>query len=225
MYFSGKNKKTLKREIGAAYSYNPKGPFIVGDRPLISNDSAGGLIDPEHFQNSDGKNYILYKNDGNSVDKLSSIWIREVDETGLKVTGTSISLLSNNQVLNPENNGDDKIVSTIESPCLLKAPDGKYILFFSGNNYGTEYYFTGYAASDNLMGPYKYIGPLITTNSQNNRNKIIGPGGAYIVKKNNNEYYMLLHGWVGIVGDDNGGKRELFVKNLYWKDGHIPILK
>ena len=222
LYFSGKNKDTGKRALGLAKSKSPSGPFIPEDHPLLSNDSLGGLIDPEEFQDTDKKRYLLYKNDGNSIGIDSQIWIQELDSAGEKIISSPKSLLVNTSISNPENNGDNDIASTIEAPSLIKAPDGTYVLFFSGNNYGTPYYFTGYATSKNIFGPYNYQGPLLTTSSQVSGNQIVGPGGVDIVKKDTKDTYLVLHGWVNGVGTSEGAVREIYVRKLTWKDGHIP---
>lgn len=223
MYFAAKSKETQKRKIGFATSKSPKGPFKVSNQWIVSADEKGGLIDPEYFKDNDGKSYILYKSDGNSEGKVSEIWLQELSDDGLSIVGSPVSLLKNTDVLNPPNNGENKFATLVEAPCLVKSPEGKYVLFFSGNGYDNGRYFTGYAVSDNIRGPYHDVKSLISTNSQDEKDKIIGPGGMDVINENSNKSYALLHGWVNGYYPQNG-KRALYIKNLSWKEGSIPQL-
>lgn len=222
MYFSGINKETKKRAIGVAIANNPEGPFTALPEFMASNDNLGGLIGPQHFY--DGNNlYILYKNDGNSLGIKSTLWLHQLTKDGRNTVGQAIALLDNYQVTNP--NDQSKHPSTIEGPVMIQAPDGKYVLFFAGNNYATANYFTGYAVSDNVTGPFDYMGPLITTtSSMESGERVIGPGIGDAIPISQNKYYLTFNGWVNGIGSSNGGHRDLFYRYLSWKDGHTPYL-
>lgn len=128
LYFSVIDKKSKKRSIGLALANNPQGPFKADEKPVVTDDNAGGLIDPDLFQDSDGQNYLLYKNDGNAIGKTSSLWLQKISKNGLVVTGKAARLLTNTEVKNPDDNGKSGTVLTIEAPYLTQAPDGTYVL-------------------------------------------------------------------------------------------------
>lgn len=223
MYFSAINRISGKRDIGISISKKPRGPFKPLRSILVSNDELGGLIGPQHFIDSDGKKFILYKNDGNSIGIKSSLWIQALSSDGLKVIDNPTKLLDNTEVVNPKNIKVSKHPTTIEGPVIVKAPDGKYVLFFAGNNYATSDYFTGYAISDKLKGPYKYIGPLITTlSSSKTGEEIVGPGIGDLMEVSPNKYYISLNGWVNGIGKKAGGHRELFHRYVSFENGHTP---
>ena len=45
----------------------------------------GGSIDPSVFTDSDGKRWLLFKNDGNAVDKPTHIYLRPLSPDALQV--------------------------------------------------------------------------------------------------------------------------------------------
>ncbi|WP_231105807.1 glycoside hydrolase family 43 protein [Lactococcus cremoris] len=219
LYFSAIDKKSKKRSIGLAWANKPQGPFKAEEKRVVADNSAGGLIDPDTFQDSDGQNYLLYKNDGNAIGKTSSLWLQKLSKNGLAVTGKSERLLTNTEVANPNDNEKAGIVSTIEGPYLTKAPDGIYVLLFSASSYVTADYFTGYAISKKLSGPYQYQGALLTTASL--KNQIVGPGGAELVQGKNRVGTLLLHGWIKGVNREESS-RKLYEFPFLWESGHVP---
>lgn len=219
LYLSVIDKKSKKRSIGLALANNPQGPFKAEEKPVVTDDNAGGLIDPDLFQDSDGQNYLLYKNDGNAIGKTSSLWLQKLSKNGLVVTGKAERLLTNTEVKNPNDNGKSETVLTIEAPYLTQAPDGTYVLLFSAGSYATANYFTGYAISKKLSGPYHYKGALATTASL--KNQIVGPGGAELVQGKNNVETLLLHGWINGVNKTKSS-RQLYELSFFWEEGHIP---
>ncbi|OEU39424.1 glycosyl hydrolase [Lactococcus cremoris subsp. cremoris IBB477] len=219
LYFPAIDKKSKKRSIGLAWANKAQGPFKAEEKRVATDNSAGGLIDPDTFQDKDGQNYLLYKNDGNAIGKTSSLWLQKLSKNGLEVTGKAERLLTNTEVANPNDNGKAGVVSTIEGPYLTKAPDGTYVLLFSGNSYVTSDYFTGYAISKKLSGPYQYQGALLTTASL--KNQIVGPGGAEFVQGKGSKETLLLHGWIKGVNTAESS-RQLYELSFLWEEGHVP---
>lgn len=218
LYFSAIDKKSKKRSIGVAWANKAQGPFKAEEKRVATDNSAGGLIDPDTFQDKDGQNYLLYKNDGNAIGKTSSLWLQKLSKNGLEVTGKAERLLTNTEVANPNDNGKAGVVSTIEGPYLTKAPDGTYVLLFSAGSYVTADYFTGYAISKKLSGPYQYQGALLTTASL--KKQIVGPGGAELVQGKGSKE-LLLHGWINGVNKTKSS-RKLYELSFFWESGHIP---
>ncbi|MFB4309537.1 glycoside hydrolase family 43 protein [Actinomadura sp. GTD37] len=211
MYFTAPSAATTPTRmcIGAALSAGPLGPFRpVGDGPLVCDASEGGDIDPASFVDTGGKRYLLYKNDGNALNNgtPSIIWLQEVHADGITVTGPRRELIRNDRA---DENG------VIEAPVLIKRPTG-YVLLYSGGSYCGDGYFTGYAASPSLTGPFrKAYRPLMTTGTFGGA--VRGPGGADVLGDR-----IFFHGWVG---DCPGkGARWTYTAGLGWADDH-PVVR
>jgi beta-xylosidase len=84
--------------IGAATSDKPEGPYTSSaEKPLICQTDEGGSIDPSSFVDEDGKRYILWKNDGNSVGARTWIYIQPTSADGLSLTGSPTQLITADQ--------------------------------------------------------------------------------------------------------------------------------
>ncbi|WP_251421531.1 MULTISPECIES: glycoside hydrolase family 43 protein [Lactococcus] len=218
--FSAPSKENGKRRIGIATTKSATAKFEARDYPFIISDTEGGVIDPAFFKDHNtGRYYLLYKNDGNDIKIPSHLWMIEIDRNAELIGSNPKKLLTDLSIPNPPHNGTEKVVSTIENPELAVAPDGTYVLFFSAGNYGTSHYFTGYATSKNLYGPYQYVAPLLTTHSTGGI--VVGPGGLDIFGGT----HVMLHGWVNGIGYHRGGHRALYTGQLSWKNGHHPYIE
>ncbi|GGO05856.1 glycoside hydrolase [Microbispora rosea subsp. aerata] len=191
------------RCIGAALADTPLGPFHpLGDGPLVCDLREGGAIDPASFVDTDGKRYLLYKNDGNrdESNKPSIIWLQEVRPDGVTFTGPRRELIRNDR---PDEHG------VIEAPVLVKRPT-QYVLFYAGGSYTGNSYFTGYATSPSLAGPFtKAAKPLMTTDTF--AGQVQGPGGADVLGN-----HMFFHGWVG-------NTRWMYRTTLTWENDHPAV--
>ncbi|WP_329079946.1 MULTISPECIES: glycoside hydrolase family 43 protein [unclassified Streptosporangium] len=203
MYFAAPSATAQRRCVGAALSTGPLGPFRpVGDGPLVCDASEGGDIDPASFVDTDGRRYLLYKNDGNALDppRPSIIWLQEVRADGITFVGPRRELIRNDH---PDENG------VIEAPALVKRST-RYVLFYAGGSYTGDRYFTGYAVSPSLTGPFtKAHRPLMTTESLGGA--VRGPGGAHPLGER-----VFFHGWVGRA-------RWTYAANLRWAND-LPVV-
>ncbi|KAF8303313.1 Arabinanase/levansucrase/invertase [Clavulina sp. PMI_390] len=170
--------------IGAAASSTPQGPYTnVGDA-IQCNLDQGGAIDPAGFQDYDGRQYIVYKIDGNNMGnggncnngvapiQSTPIMLQEVDPSnGWSRIGDAVEILDRSDADGP----------LIEAPSLTNVADSSavggylYILFFSSNCYSGSLYDTSYATSVNgISGPYtKSSSPLLVTGTYG----LYSPGG------------------------------------------------
>jgi beta-xylosidase len=219
MYYSAALKQFSNRHcIGAAVSGSPEGPFQpMGDTPLICPDPSGqgvdvnpfipsagrgGAIDASGFKDADGKRYIVYKVDGNSVGSGGScgnsnpgatptpIMLIEVNADGVTPIGSPTQLLDRMDIDGP----------LIEAPNLVRSADGTYNLFFSSNCYNTPQYDVSWATAPSIFGPYTRTGPLITTQVGG----LTAPGGASIASDG---VHMAFHA-------DFGNGRAMFTNRI-----------
>lgn len=181
LYYSAtSNKDKRKHCIGAAASQSITGPFVHTDHELACPLTLGGAIDPAGFVDADGKVYVVYKIDGNSLggggpcgNKDQShdtpIMLQEVSATdGYTPIGDATPLLHLSLSDGP----------LIEAPSLVRSADGTYVLFFSSNCYNTQLYDTSYATSTHLVGPYtRSSTPLLVKGI----NGLLSPGGTDVL--------------------------------------------
>ncbi len=204
MYFAGPSAAQGRMCVGAAVASAPAGPFTsVGDAPLVCNTSEGGDIDPSAFVDTDGRRYLVYKNDGNAIGAPTIIWLQPVAADGVTPTGGRTELLRNDR---PEEGG------VIEAPKLIRRPS-HYVLFYATGVYSQNTYSTSYAVSPSLTGGYtKAYRPLLTTDSVNGA--VQGPGGADILPSGD---HIFFHGWLSNI-------RGMYVADLGWANDY-PVVR
>lgn len=181
LYFSAySTKNPIQHCVGAATSQSVTGPYIPEDKPLACPLDDGGAIDPAGFVDTDGKVYVVYKVDGNSLggggpcgnqdgSHHTPIMLQEVSAKD------GFTLIGNPTVLIDRSDADGPLV---EAPSLVRSSDGVYVLFFSSNCYNTQLYDTSYATAKSLMGPYvKSSKALLTTGLEGH----LSPGGADVL--------------------------------------------
>ncbi|KAI1089176.1 glycoside hydrolase family 43 protein [Rostrohypoxylon terebratum] len=185
MYYSGEVAQAPAHHcIGTAVSNVVYGPYVPDDEPFACDLSIGGSIDPSGFEDADGRRYVLYKIDGNSIGHGGScgntnepiqptpIMLQEVDQDGVTKIGDPIAILDRTDEDGP----------LVEAPSLVRTDGGMYILFFSSGCYYEPTYNVNYATSTSLTGPYERADdPMIRTGEWN----LKAPGGATAVNVRN----------------------------------------
>ncbi|KAI0002306.1 glycoside hydrolase family 43 protein [Xylariaceae sp. FL0662B] len=178
MYYSGEVKSDRRFHcIGAAVSETITGPYTPYADPFACDLSKGGAIDASGFEDADGKQYVVYKVDGNSLghggscmnDKApivaTPILMQEVGSDGVSRIGDPVQIFDRSKQDGP----------LVEAPSLLRTDEGLYVLFFSSGCYTEESYNVNYATSTSLTGPYQRADkPILITGQYNMR----APGGA-----------------------------------------------
>ncbi|KAI9700156.1 MAG: hypothetical protein M1820_006938 [Bogoriella megaspora] len=197
--------------IGMATSSKPTGPFEPdSDAPFLCDDERGGAIDPAGFRDDDGTRWLVYKVDGNNFGNGGScnnedgvqktpIYLVQLDsDTGCAQVGDPVFLLQNEELDGP----------LVEAPSLGKSESGHYVLFFSSGCYSDPTYDTSYAISTTgIKGPYRKLGPLITSDSS--QPPIEAPGGGDIAADG---VHFVFHG--GAVTVDGTSTRSMYTTTL-----------
>jgi GH43 family beta-xylosidase len=206
IYYTAWSKTDGRQHIGVGQSTNPKGPFTaIGSTPFVDQASLGGAIDSSVFTESDGRRYLVWKNDGNAIGQITNVYIQQLASDGLSFVGSATPLLHNDQPWEG---------SLIEAPEILEHDD-KYYLFYSANGYGSSAYAIGYASSSSLTGPYtKAPGPWVNTVGN-----VIGPGGESFTVGPDGNTWMLYHSW-----ENNFAYRSMSADQVIWK-GDVPVLR
>lgn len=202
--------------IGAMTASSPTGPFVQSGGPLIGGDAGNAdYFDPDVFMDG-GKTWLAYATDfglGNNI------WLHQLTNDGLSLTGSKTTLLLDYTKVKDENG---QPVIRVESPSLIKAADGTYVLFYAANDADQNNVYIGWATGKNLTSEFTDQGPLITSSTFGN--SVTGPGEASLFTDPTG-MYLAFNGWVG---DHNGfniisGGRYMYTLQFVWKDGHIPV--
>ena len=142
LYYAANVAGGGKECISVATATRPQGPFV--DRstaPLECQRALGGSIDPASFVDPNGRLYLLWKSGGPGASK---IWSEQLNETGTAFApGATPTVL-----LTP---GQPWEAGTVEAPDLVAA-GGRYLLFFSGNNWEGAHYAVGVATCSGPLG-------------------------------------------------------------------------
>ena len=135
MYFTADFAPTGTQCISVATANSPKGPFIDNSvLPLECQQSLGGSIDPSAFTDANGVPYLDWKSGGPGSSKL---WAQRLNAAG---TGFAAGTTPT-QILAPDQSWEN---GTVEAPDLVLA-NGRYFLFYSGNDWNSANYAVGVA--------------------------------------------------------------------------------
>lgn len=182
LYYAGPSKDFGSHHcIGAAVSKgtDPLGPYIPHDEYIACPRKHGGAIDPSPFRDADGKMYVVFKGDGNSVGHggycgnsikpLVSVPIilQELGNDGITTVGDPVTILDIDKSDGP----------LVEAPDIIRLDDGTYYLFFSSHCFSSLGYDVKYAHAKSLKGPYtRAARPLLQTGDFG----LEAPGGATV---------------------------------------------
>jgi arabinan endo-1,5-alpha-L-arabinosidase len=202
-YFSARNADG-RLSIGAAYAASALGPYTDIGHPLI-HDANMGLIDASEINASNGKKYVLWKEDGNAQGRPTPIHAQELATDGLSLVGTAATLVTNDQSWEGP---------LVEGPFMVEH-GGSYWLFYSANAYYNATYAVGVARAASPLGPFtKASGPILTTGGA-----WVGPGHCSVVDTPAGDSYMVYHAWKSGAVNTPGAGRLVLVDAISWGAG------
>lgn len=222
LYYTAASRALARQCVGIAVATSPRGPFRdASAAPFICQSALGGTIDANTFRDTDGELYIYYKNDGNSVGKVSHIWVQRLSADGMKLVGAPVAIARDTRPW------EQKLV---ESPTMVRAPTG-YQLFYSGGYFGwnddqrLSPYAMGYATCAGPLGPCvpSPSNPILNSFNDRQAGCISGPGHQSIFTVGKRTF-LAFHAWATTKGCRKAAdKRFLYVAPLSWKDGK-PVI-
>lgn len=207
---------------------NPSAYNIYSPSYLHLGDAPGGDIDSTVFQDTDGKSYLIWKTDDNSVGSTTTrIWSQQVS-----FANATMSLVGSPRVLMDSTglwwvdswvNGG----SLVEGPEMIKRGD-YYYLFFAAGKFCQDTYTEGVARSRSLFGPYEKMQSPLLSNGIVGRGRnpagvvapLVGPGHAAIVDLGGDSYRIVWHASVGENCD-----RYAFVNRLVFNADGWPYVE
>jgi hypothetical protein len=193
--------------ISAATASQPQGPFVDdSSAPLECQPGENGSIDPSPFVDADGTPYLQWKSNG-ANGQPATIWSEQLDSsgTGFAAGATAARLLVPSQYWQG---------GVVEAPDLVLV-DGRYLLFYSGNQWNSDRYAVGVAVCRGPLGPCSEsaAAPLLSTGAQ-----MAGPGGEDVFTDEAGNWWIAFDAWIpGAVGYPHS--RVLYLRQLTFPDG------
>jgi xylan 1,4-beta-xylosidase len=186
--------------VAVASASAPAGPWQ--DRgPLVCQPI--GSIDPCAIRDENGDMVLVWKEDGNSQGRPTTIWAQRLNLTSWTVVGNATALFANDAVT-WENN-------LVEAPFVMRR-HGFFYLFYSASGCcgrGCSYAL-GVARSVSMWGPWtKHPTPLLATNEQ-----FACPGHGTVVSTADDRTFLLYHAFSPGSGFYLG--RQMMLDQVTW---------
>ncbi|UOQ52726.1 family 43 glycosylhydrolase [Hymenobacter cellulosivorans] len=174
------HKKGGNLAVGIASADRPEGPY-TDHGPMVAQPD--GSIDGFPMRDENGQLYLIWKEDGNSIQQPTPIWAQRLNEEHTALVGEKKELFRNTAPW--EGN-------LVEGVCMIKRNEYFYA-FYAGNGCcgHTCTYGIGVARSKSLLGPWeKYDkNPILTKNE-----KWACPGHGTVFNRGK-RWYMLHHAY------------------------------
>jgi xylan 1,4-beta-xylosidase len=180
IYYAGR-KRNGPLSIAVATAKNPQGPYI-DHGPMIGQPA--GSIDAFPVEDEHGKRFLIWKEDGNSRNQPTPLWIQELSEDGTKLVGQMREILRNDVAWEGR---------VVEGASVIRH-NGYYYLFYAGNACCGRncHYGVGAARAKELPGPWE----------KNPQNPVVVdneiwkcPGHGTVVDDGKGAFYLMYHAY------------------------------
>jgi xylan 1,4-beta-xylosidase len=195
--------------LGVASADKPEGPY-TDHGPLICQEV--GSIDAFPMRDENGKLYMIWKEDANSVGKPTPIWISEMNEERTKLIGQKKELFRNDAPW--EGN-------LVEGVSMIRQGGYFYAFYAAAACCGAACtYGMGIARAKSLLGPWeKYAKNPVVTNTD----QWTCPGHGTPVEKDG-RHYFLYHAY-DRKSNIFTGRQGLLIEYKFTPDGWIEFIK
>lgn len=195
--------------VAVASADQPQGPY-TDHGPLMCEPD--GSIDAFPIRDENGKLYLIWKEDGNSIKQPTPIWAMAMDEDRKKLTGEKKELFRNTEPW--EGN-------LVEGVSIIRHGAYFYAFYAGAGCCGRSCnYATGVARSKNLLGPWeKYMkNPVLADDHEWKC-----PGHGTPVEKDG-KFYFLYHAY-NKKSNVFTGRQGLLKEFKFTDDGWIEFVK
>ncbi|PZX57833.1 glycoside hydrolase family 43 protein [Algoriphagus chordae] len=207
VYYTARDKESNRLSVAVASASSPLGKF-KDHGPLVAQEY--GSIDAFETRDENGRNYVLWKEDGNSKGQKTPIWAQEIDYDRKNLIGEKHELFHNDQ---PWEGG------LVEGVAIFQK-NGYFYATYSARGCCEIScdYVTGVARSKTLLGPWeKYdMNPVLKDNANW---KCAGHG---TVVEKDGDLWMLYHAY-NTEGSVYVGRQGVLEK-IEWTEDNWPVL-
>ncbi len=202
LYYAARHRDWGQQCLSVAHSSSPTGPYVdTSPVPITCQTDYGGSIDPSPYVGEDGGLYLTWKSEGETIGSQSVIWAARLDPRGQAIVGASVPLLITDRPWEGR---------VVEAPTMRRM-NGTWVLLYSGNDWRTGSYSTGYARCLGPLGPCAKPADNVVLRSGD---RVHGPGGAGLFRSRDGRTMIAFAGWdAGQVGPPN--PRRLHLAELH----------
>lgn len=182
LYYSVRHRASGRQCISVAVASRPEGPFVDGSSgPFVCQLDRGGSIDPSTFVDSDGRAYLLWKSEDETIGGRATLWSAPLSPDGLSLAGRPAALLRSEQAWEH---------GTIEGPAMVRA-GGAVQLLYSGSSWARADYGVAHARCTGPLGPCRRTagGPFLRSFGD-----AVGAGGAEVLRAGGRSW-LVFHAW------------------------------
>lgn len=203
------HKKNGNLCLGIATADKPEGPYHDSGPLMCQPD---GSIDAFPMRDENGKLYLIWKEDANSIGKPTPIWAMEMSEDRKSLKGEMKELFRNTEKW--EGN-------LVEGVSMIKHGGYFYAFYAASGCCGAACtYDVGVARAKSLLGPWeKYSRNPLMSNSD----KWICPGHGTPIEKDG-KYYFLYHSYSKKTSTYTG-RQGLLMQFEFTPDDWVKFLK
>ena len=195
---------------------NPLGPFTaVSSSPIVTTSVASdpaGALDPDVYVDEvTQKPYLLWKTEGNLSGNYPAIWSRQLNSSGTGFASGS----SARKLISVSQGWEGNVV---ENPSLTKV-GGRYVLLYSGNEFKSSSYATGWASCSSPLGPCSKSAsnPILRSTAG-----AWGPGGADGIVDARGRFLAVYH--ANTSSSYDAGQRRQHVAELT-SSGSVKVIR
>jgi hypothetical protein len=182
LFYAVRHAASGQQCISVASAAGVGGPYLdASSGPLVCDVDRGGSIDPSPFVAGDGRAYLVWKAEGETVGGVPEIRSQRLRDDGLVTDGQPSVLLAGAS-------GWEGV--TIEAPSMVATGAG-LVLLYSGNSWNRSTYAVGAARCDSPLGPcQRGSQPVLRTTES-----AVGPGGAEVFVDRSGALRVAFHAW------------------------------
>ena len=202
LYYSVGPQNPTPSRIGVAVADKPQGPYRDSGRPLITGGQGFEAIDPMVFPDrKSGKTYLYA---GGSAGAKLRVWELKPD---------MVTIAREVTVPNPP---------AFTEGAFMHERNGTYYLSYSHGRFDGPDYSVHYATSHSPIGPWRYRGPILTSNDRHQ-----GPGHHSFVRTPDGRWLIVYHRWDRAPGPGPfQGERVVAIDRIdYAPDGSIRAVR
>jgi beta-xylosidase len=202
------HKKNGNLCLGIASADKPEGPYR-DHGPMMCEEA--GSIDAFPIRDENGKLFLVWKEDANSVNKPTPIWAMEMNEERTQLTGKKHELFRN-KIAWEEN--------LVEGVSMIKHNGYFYAFYAAAGCCGAGCtYVVGIARAKNLLGPWeKDVNNPILKNSD----QWICPGHGTPIEKDG-KFYFLHHAYDKKTNAFTG-RQGVLTEFIFTNDGWVKFV-